>query len=153
VSDDVALMPATLNKKSSFFEPRISETRDCTDEREELEDASTSMMWMFLWLLRAERSEWSVDVLRMPAMMVLSVEEASWRTNSRPRPRFAPVRKYVGIFVVFLEGILDVERYLKWAVLDSYVVLLLPRMLVMAQVPPGKVAGGLEEHQQELLSS
>lgn len=39
----------------------------------------------------ALRSLRSLDVERVVAMMVLSGDFASWRTNSRPRPRLAPV--------------------------------------------------------------
>ena len=38
---------------------------------------------------------------RTAAMMMLVGLAQSWRTNSRPMPRLAPVRKYVGIVVVF----------------------------------------------------
>ena len=39
----------------------------------------------------ADRSVVQVEEDRMQAMMVLVGERASWRTNSSPRPRLAPV--------------------------------------------------------------
>lgn len=99
VSDDEELMPATLNRKSRFapVRDRISATRNSMLESESSEDTSHSMMWMFLCVFRAVMAERSTSpaLERTPAMMVVDGSEASCRTNSRPIPRLAPVRKYV----------------------------------------------------------
>lgn len=57
---------------------------------EEAELVSQGRMWVV-----AEAMEWSslrsVSAVRTVARMVLEGLEASWRVNSRPRPRLAPV--------------------------------------------------------------
>jgi len=95
VSEEVAFMPATLKMKSRFdpVRERISATRKEREERESGDEMLHSMMWMFLFVLRLESSEVSFDLERTAAMILLVGWEESWRTNSRPMPRLAPVRK------------------------------------------------------------
>jgi hypothetical protein len=71
-------------------------------ERLSSEPTSHSMMWMLEFVFSALRSERSAARERTPAMMVLEGLMASCRTNSRPMPRLAPVRKYVGILVLLV---------------------------------------------------
>jgi len=99
VSVLVALMPATLKRKSRLLPDfvRISATRNSRPDRESRLLTSHSTMWILECVLRASRSERSADLLRTPAMMVFVGLAESWRTNSKPMPRFAPVRKYVAI--------------------------------------------------------
>jgi len=112
---------------------RISATRNSRLDKESSDETSHSMTWMFCWLLSDESSDVSFDFERTAAMMVVEGWEASWRTNSRPMPRLAPVRKYVGILEYFLpiSALLafevGTEKWKWWLVVVGFVIAVLPR--------------------------
>lgn len=60
------------------------------EEMEALEPVSQTRMCVFFEAADC-RSAVEVEEVRIQAMMVLAGDWASWRTNSRPRPRLAPV--------------------------------------------------------------
>lgn len=62
-------------------------------ESDSREPTSHSTMCTLLFEFKECRSDRSMDLERTPAMMVLEGLAASWRTNSRPMPRLAPVKK------------------------------------------------------------
>lgn len=82
--------PALLRRKSIFLLERVEARALVKEEMEALEPVSQTRMWVVFEAADC-RSKVSVASERMQAMMVLEVSWASWRTNSRPRPRLAPV--------------------------------------------------------------
>lgn len=68
---------------------RILAASVANERMESMEPVSQVRIWVegdeHFW-----RSVRSVDEERTQARIVLSSERESWRTNSRPRPRFAP---------------------------------------------------------------
>jgi len=95
-----ALMPALLSKKSIFFSgpPRMEVTCLLKAAIESCDPVSHSMVWIVAPLdLRDSREPRSRARDRVAARMVLEESVLSWRTNSRPSPRFAPVITKIGI--------------------------------------------------------
>ena len=89
-------MPALLIRTSSLL--LVAEMMGLAEEKkeamEERDEVSHSRMWMVeeVVLERVVRGARSLVMERTPAITVFGVEEVvSWRTNSRPRPRLAPV--------------------------------------------------------------
>lgn len=95
-------MPALLSRKSIFLSgpPRTDETCLLNSVMESWEPVSHSRMWIAAPLdLRDSRAPRSRDTERVAARIVFEESELSWRTNSRPRPRFAPVITKTGILI------------------------------------------------------
>jgi len=91
---EVELMPALLSRKSIFLSdpPRTEEICLLKAVIESWEPVSHSRIWRVAPLdLRDSRAPRSRDRDRVAARMVLEESVLSWRTNSRPSPRFAPV--------------------------------------------------------------
>lgn len=111
----VALMPALLSRKSIFFSgpPRMEVTCLLKAAIESCDPVSHSMIWRVAPLdLRDSREPRSPDRDRVAARMVLEESVLSWRKNSRPSPRFAPVITKIGIAncggLLFDLGLFDV---------------------------------------------
>ena len=89
-------MPALLIRTSTLL-PLLSMMGLASEKKEAMEvrdDVSHSRMWMVeaVFLESVLRADRSLVKERTPAITVFGVDEVvSWRTNSRPRPRLAPV--------------------------------------------------------------